>query len=213
VKKVLLALDITEKSINQALEKNCDMLITHHPLFFIPFEYNKNIPIYSAHTNLDKTDGGTTDTLIELLELGHAHKVEIQKSELKVGRIQKAGDFLRVIDLGEEMLLNDLVNLLKDRLNIENIRVVNNLNKQMVKKISFCAGSGADFSNEAQKISADVLITGDLKYHTALDSKIILIDIGHFESERPVLNTIKHLLTPLNIEVIIADEKSPFINY
>lgn len=213
MKKVLLALDITEKSINQALEKNCDMLITHHPLFFIPFEYNKNIPIYSAHTNLDKTDGGTTDTLIELLELGHAHKVEIQKSELKVGRIQKAGDFLRVIDLGEEMLLNDLVNLLKDRLNIENIRVVNNLNKQMVKKISFCAGSGADFSNEAQKISADVLITGDLKYHTALDSKIILIDIGHFESERPVLNTIKHLLTPLNIEVIIADEKSPFINY
>ncbi len=198
IKKVLLALDVTEQSINQAIEKKCDMLISHHPLFFVPFSFNNNIPIYSAHTNLDKADGGTTDTIIETLDFKHS---------------QKVGDFLRIVELNQQMSLNDLINLLKDKLELEAIRVVNNLNQQSVKKVAFCAGSGVDFAGEAQRSGAEVFITGDLKYHNALDSKIVLIDIGHFESERPVLKTIKKLLEPLNIEVIIADEKSPFINY
>jgi len=53
--------------VNQAVEKKFDMIISHHPLFFCSFQFQQNIPIYSAHTNLDKTDGGTTDTIIEIL--------------------------------------------------------------------------------------------------------------------------------------------------
>ena len=41
----------------------------------------------------------------------------------------------------------------------------------------------------------------------------MVADVGHFESERPVLKTIKNLLQPLGIEVIVADEKSPFSNF
>ncbi len=198
VNKILLCLSVTEKIVNQAVENNCDMIIAHHPLFSMPVAFNKGISIYSAHTNLDKAEGGTTDTLIELLGFGKA---------------QKIGDFLRLTDLQAEITLNSFIQLLKEKLNLQHIRVVNNFDKQKVKKIAFCAGSGADFLSEAQSVNADIIVTGDVKYHCALDSDVIIIDIGHFESEYPVLVKIEKLLQPLNLEVLIADEKSPFIIY
>lgn len=198
IKKVILCISVTESVIEQAISNKVDLIISHHPLFFIPFEFNKNIPIYSAHTNLDKADGGTTDSLIQTLGFSVS---------------QKSGDFLRFCKLEQEISLENLINLLKTKLNIENVRIVNNLNTKNINKIAFCAGAGADFANEAKAAGANVFVTSDVKYHTALESNVIIVDVGHFESERPVLKKIKELLNQLKIEVIIADEKSPFINY
>lgn len=198
VKKVILCLSVTQSIINQAVEKNCDMIISHHPLFTVPLDFNKNIPVYSAHTNLDKTDGGTTDTLIKVLGFN---------------KIEKYGDFLRVVELEHEVSLEGFIKTIKEKLNLSNIRVVNNFEIKKATKIVFCAGSGADFLDEAEKIGAQIFVTGDLKYHTALDSNVIIIDVGHFESEHPVLKTIQDLLKSSGVEAVIADEKSPFINY
>ena len=41
VSKIMLALTPTNEVIEQALEQNCDMIISHHPLFFVPIEYGK----------------------------------------------------------------------------------------------------------------------------------------------------------------------------
>ena len=68
VKRVMIALTVDEKIFKQALNKNCDMIISHHPLFYVPLEY-RDIQMYCAHTNLDKAKGGTTDTLIDELKL------------------------------------------------------------------------------------------------------------------------------------------------
>jgi len=195
VKKILLALTVDEEIVNQALAKGCDLIISHHPLFYIPFSFQKGISIYSAHTNLDVAKGGTTDTMISLLGLGTP---------------THCGEFLRTVESEQEILVEDFIKLVKNKLNIDSLKIVNKSNLKLVKKIAFCAGSGADFLNEAQQLNADVYVTGDIKFHTAFDSEIVLIDVGHFESERPVLSTLKELLTPLNVEVIIADEKSPF---
>lgn len=245
IRKILLCVSVTQDIINQAVEGNFDMIIAHHPLFFIPFEFNKNIPIYSAHTNLDKAEGGTTDTMIEDLEIpltqisgtrssrrnfslssGQADTLPSKARKLALkeicrkGRgsqlnenVQKIGDFLRLVTLEDEMYLDDFVKLLKDKLNIENLRVVNNLKKEKIHRIAFCAGSGADLSGEAENAKADAFVTGDVKYHQALESNVIIIDVGHFESERLVLKKIKKILEPLNLQVLEADEKSPFINY
>lgn len=204
IKKILLCVSVTKDIINQAVAGKFDMIIAHHPLFFIPFEFNKNIPIYSAHTNLDKAEGGTTDTMIEDLALSGAQKIS---------KIQKVGDFLRLVQIKEPIQLEDFIKFLKEKLNIENLRVVNNSGKEKLSRIAFCAGSGADFLQDAQNAKADAFVTGDVKYHTALESNVIIIDVGHFESERPVLKKIKKILEPLNLEVVEADEKSPFINY
>lgn len=198
IKKILLCLSVTQDIVGQASAKGCDLIISHHPLFFIPFSFNKNIPIYSAHTNLDKANGGTTDTLIELLGFSEA---------------QKISDFLRLVNFEKEISLIEIINLIKEKLNFIPIRVVNNLNKQYIRKIAFCAGSGADFLSEAEAFGADVFVTGDVKFHTALDSSVIIIDVGHFESEYPILDTLKDLLVKLGVEVIKANEKSPFVIY
>lgn len=200
IKKIILCLSLTKNIIEQAVNKKADMIISHHPFIFphaVPLEFNKNIPIYSAHTNLDKTDGGTTDTLIKLLGYNEA---------------QKISNFLRLVNLKKEIPLEEFIKHTKEKLNLKIIKIVNNQNRQTLNKIAFCAGSGADFINEADAVGADAIVTGDVKYHTALESNVIIIDIGHFESEYPVLKTLKKILQDLGVEAVIADEKSPFIN-
>lgn len=188
VNKILLALTVTQDVINQAKEQDCDMIISHHPLFFVPIEW-KDINIYSAHTNLDRTTGGTTDTLVKSLGLD----------------ICESSDFLRYtnIDISVEDFLKRLSKV------SPNLRYVNNHNIETLHKIAFCAGSGSDFIQEAFEHGADALVTGDLKFHTALESPIVLFDIGHFESEILVLSVFEKLLD--GIETLRSKEKSPFI--
>jgi len=205
IKKILLCLSVTENIISQAIQGEYDMIFSHHPLFSVPLSFNQNIPIYCAHTNLDKAKGGTTDTLIDLLGF--------DSNEAQKNSDNTCGDFLRLIELEQELPLTNFLNILKTKLNLKSLRVVNNFNQQTIKKIAFCAGSGADFAPLAREIGAGIIVTGDVKYHTALDSRVIIADIGHFESEHPVLKTIKNLLEPRGIEVKIADEESPFTTY
>lgn len=189
VNKIMLCLTVTDDTIKQAKEQNCDMIISHHPLFYVPLEW-RFINIYSAHTNLDKTNGGTTDTLIKTLGL----------------KISEICEFVRYTDTN--ISLEDFIKLLSKI--SPNLRYVNNKNVKHLKKIAFCAGSGSDFIKEAEENGSDAFVTGDLKFHTALDSKIVVFDIGHFESEILVLDVFEKLLNGL--DVVRAKEKSPFIN-
>lgn len=192
IHKIMLCLTVTNDIVNQAKEENCDMIISHHPLFYVPFEW-QYINIYSAHTNLDRTEGGTTDTLIKTLGFD----------------IYETSDFVRYVQT--DISIKDFAKKLAKI--SPNFRYVNNRNLTRLNKIGFCAGSGSDFIKEAYENGADAFITGDVKFHTALDSKIVVFDIGHFESEILVLDVFEKLIN--GIEVVRAKEKSPFleINY
>ena len=188
VNKVLFALTVTDKIVQQAREKNCDMIISHHPLFYVPLDW-KDINIYSAHTNLDKAEGGTTDRLIK--ELGFT------KTE--------SYEFVRVVKLENPTTVEELrQKLLKIS---PKLRYINNYNKKTIQTIGFCAGSGSEFISE---FNTDAFVTGDLKFHTALDCKNVVFDIGHFESEQFAPKILKEI-TEVGEKGIIADEKSPFI--
>lgn len=84
IKKVMISLEINNKIVDEAISKNVDMIITHHPLIFKPMKridysdpigeiINKlvknDINLYSAHTNLDISIGGTNDYIGKLLNL------------------------------------------------------------------------------------------------------------------------------------------------
>ena len=186
VNKILFALTVTDDIVKQAKEKNCDMIISHHPLFYVPLEY-KNIDIYCAHTNLDRAEGGTTDTLIS--ELGFKKTA--------------TDDFVRIVELEEAITVDELKNRL---LKISpKLRYINNLNAKKIKTIGFCAGSGSEFIGET-----DAFVTGDLKFHTALEAEKVVFDIGHFESEIFAPKILKEI-TGVGEKGVIADEKSPFI--
>ena len=185
VKKVMLALTITDDVVNQAKQRGCDMIVSHHPMFSVPLKY-KDINIYASHTPMDKAKGGTTETLIQ--ELGYQD-------------FEVIDDFVRRIQT--DISVNDFRKKLEQISN--NVRLINNNSVENIKKIAFCAGSGADF---IECTDADAFVTGDLKYHTAVETNKVVFDIGHFESEILVLKRFKEVL---GIDVEIANEKSPFI--
>ena len=188
VKKVLFALTVTDKIIEQAVVNNCDMIISHHPLFLVPIEW-KSLNIYCAHTNLDKAKGGTTDKLIK--ELGF--------------EVSEIYEFVRIVNLNKDITIEELKQRL---LKISpNLRYVNNKNAKIISSIAFCAGSGSEFINE---FKTDAFVTGDLKFHTALEAEPVVFDVGHFESEIFAPIILKEL-TDIGDNGVIADEKSPFI--
>ncbi len=85
IKNILLALDATEEVIDDALDKDCNFIITHHPLLFYPLKkintddgstsalaarlIKNDITLYSAHTNLDYTKEGVSFSLAKALNL------------------------------------------------------------------------------------------------------------------------------------------------
>ena len=194
IQKIMLCLTVTDDVVRQAREQNCDMIVSHHPLFNVSIKY-KNIDIYCAHTNLDRAKGGTTDTLIKTL--GLAKFIVANSGE----------GFVRYINY--ETSLQDFVKRLKTI--SPHLRYVNNKGVTKLKRIAFCAGSGTEFIQEAFENGADALVTGDLKFHTALDSPIVVFDIGHFESEVLVLSVFEQIIGN-GIGFVYAKEKSPFIS-
>ncbi len=79
---------------------------------------------------------------------------------------------------------NELLMTLKDTFATPVIRFSGDAEKQ-IRRIAVCGGAGAGFVNAARKAGADAFITGDIKYHAFVEapSSLLLVDIGHFESE------------------------------
>lgn len=72
--------------------------------------------------------------------------------------------------------------------------------ERLIKRVAICPGSGMDLIQSAVRAKVDVYITGDIKYHDALDSKekgINLIDIGHYETEISYLDEMIRVLEPI----------------
>ncbi|MBR1618722.1 Nif3-like dinuclear metal center hexameric protein [bacterium] len=199
INKLMLCLTVTNDVVKQAKEQNCDMIISHHPLFHIDCHselvsesYTPQINVYCAHTNMDKAQGGTTDTIIDKLRLSE-YKTNIEH------------EFLRIIDYNTT--IQDFSRLLKQI--SPNARIINNNQITELKKIAFCAGSGSEFIQDAKELGADCLVTGDLKFHTALESPIVIYDIGHFESEILILPVFEKIIGNY-VKIVYADEHSPF---
>ena len=191
IDKAMLCLTVTNDVVRQAKEQNCDLIISHHPCFYIPLDWS-GINIYCAHTNMDKAKGGTTDTIIGELGLSN-YKINVEHEFLRMIEYQTTvsafSELLRQISL--------------------NARLINNYKVTGLNKIAFCAGSGSEFINEAKELGADCLVTGDLKFHTAIESPIIVYDIGHFESEILILPVFKKIIGK-DVKIVYADEHSPF---
>lgn len=194
IRKVLLALDCTLEVIEEAKELKVDLIITHHPLIFnrpksittdtlqgkkIIELIKNNINLYASHTNLDAAFGGLNQTIVEML--GFKSNEILEKSKITSNGNVGLG---RMIRLETEINLKDLIDIVKSKLNINTLRVVEGNKK--VKNIAVINGSGQSFINQAVNSGADCIITGDTTYHFASDYKemgVSIIDAGHFGSE------------------------------
>ena len=99
-------------------------------------------------------------------------------------------------DLEEEMSEINFLQYVKKAFSLECIRYTNLLNKS-VRRVAVCGGSGSFLMKDAIRAKADVFISGDFKYHQFFDAdnKILVADIGHFESEQFTKELFYELLT------------------
>ncbi|QAA31745.1 Nif3-like dinuclear metal center hexameric protein [Clostridium manihotivorum] len=231
VSTILVALDCTLSVIEEAKAIGAEMILTHHPLLFrkpktitndtlqgrkIIELIKNNINLYSSHTNLDSTKAGMNDTIVELLGFESEKILE----PTKVPNFEGSG-IGRLIKLESAIKLSDLVQDIKSKLGINNLRFTGDLNKE-VKKIAIINGSGQDFFEISNRYGADCIITGDTTYHYVSDYNemgISILDIGHFGSEWPLFINIcnrlkeKFIAVDKNIKVVISKSTNDPYNF
>lgn len=198
IKKVLLALDITYDVVEQAVESGADLILSHHPIMFLPVKRitpdtelgkillcaaENKICIYSAHTNCDVAKNGINARLAEIFELKNPQPLE----ESGLGRIG---------DLEKEMDFSNFARLVCAKLDTPNVRFGGDKNR-IIKRVAVGSGACADSIPQALAMGADVMITADVKYHEMLDAVALginVIDAGHYPTEIIVTDIFAELL-------------------
>jgi dinuclear metal center YbgI/SA1388 family protein len=119
-------------------------------------------------------------------------------------------------ELREAMNENDFLKQLSQSFNAKVIRHTKLLNKE-VKTIAYCGGAGSFLLPQAKAKNADVFITGDFKYHEFFDAEedLVILDIGHFESEHFTPHLIAKHLEDKNVTfaVLLSEVKTNPIHY
>ncbi len=220
IQKVLVTLDITSDVIEQAIEMDADLVISHHPVVIgginklsdasmvsdVVINAVKNdIAIYSAHTNMDTAKNGINQKLAELFDLEDIVVMENDKPYDDCG-------LGRVGNLKNEMSLSDFCELVKSKLNTPFVRVCGEERK--IKRVALASGSCSEYVPQAIKKGADVIVTADMKYHNCIEyvyDGIVIIDAGHFPTENIAKNMFYDLLKDTDVEIIFADTKDIFI--
>lgn len=204
VSRALICFDITPQVVDEAVEKNAQLIISHHPAIFkglkkidpdsrigymLSRSLQHDIAWYAMHTNLDNTPSGVNSYLSKKLALTRTCALVPTDEEKQVG----AGVIgVLPASLSEKALLDTL----KELTGVRCIRHSGFTGRQ-IRTLAICGGSGGSFIGAARAQKADVYITGDLKYHDFTDAEpdTWLVDIGHFESEQFVKELIYEYIT------------------
>ena len=90
----------------------------------------------------------------------------------------------------------DFLQKIKKKMKARCIRYTK-LRRKKISKVAFCGGAGGFLLKDAIRQGADIFITGDYKYHEFFDAdgKIVIADIGHFESEQFTIELLHEIIT------------------
>lgn len=219
VSAVLLCLDVTEDILKEAQERECNLIVSHHPLIFkglksltgantvqrIVIEaLKKGISIYAAHTNLDSAWDGVSHEIARRLNVKDIRVLEPQAGNPKAG--------LGVIGNITPLPKIEFLRKVKDTFKVTALRYSAQSPSVVVRRVAVCGGAGASLISQAIQDKADILVTGDVKYHdfTTFGDEIIIADIGHYESElcsREILSRVIREKFP-ELTVYFSDSES-----
>lgn len=195
VSGALLCLDVTEKVVDEAVQKQCNLIVSHHPLIFHKLRrvsdedyvqrtvikaIRHNITIVSMHTNMDEAQGGVNHKMAE--KLGLAHLTFFGKEKEQDGI--PAGEGL-MGELPQPEAADDFILRLKSTFEVECVQA-NELLRRPIKTVALCGGAGSFLLPEAIERHADVFLTGEMHYHEFFghEQEIQICVIGHYQSEQ-----------------------------
>lgn len=223
---VMLGLDCTEQLLDEALERGADMIVTHHPLIFkgirqidptdptgrlVYRAVRHGLAVYAAHTNADKVCGGVSGRMADLLEL---ESRRILEPDARAADGEPAGLGMVGV-LPRPMEPADFVALVKERFGLRSVRT-SFLPSGPVSRVAICGGSGAGLIGAALAAGADAYVTGDISYHHFFcPENLLLMDIGHFESEYGIVGRFFEILRENfpNFAVHISERENNPVNY
>ena len=191
IHRILVCLDVTEDIVNEAVEKECNMIVSHHPLLFkalrqlsdatyqqrcVVQALSRGISIYSAHTSLDNAPGGVNHKMAEILGLRELRWLSPQEGA-------DAGSGL-VGELPAAERDEDFLRRVKALFGVECLRHTA-CSGRPVRRVALCGGSGAFLLRDARAAGADCFLTGEFHYHDFFEGDGMLrAELGHYQSEQ-----------------------------
>ena len=207
VSTVLISLDITDNTIDQAIAAGAQLMVCHHPVIFDPLRsLPATHPVYRlaqhgiaalcVHTNLDKATDGVNDCLAEQLGLKEIHVAPDGLS--RIGRLpttMTADNFGRYVGTA----LGTAVRVKRGTSPINTVAV--------------CGGAGADLVLPLLE-QADAAVTGEIKHDEWLlvPASKTMIDGGHFHTENAVTKTLVRWLADAfpSLTIIMGTAEPPY---
>ncbi len=220
---VLVTLDTLEETVDEAIANKCNLIVSFHPIIFSGLKkingnsyvervvlkaIKHNIAIYATHTALDNSKVGVSAKMCDVLGLTNL-QILIPKEDTNIGMGM-------IGELPEAMNENDFLNYAKMIFNTGCVRHSKSLEKP-VKKVAVLGGSGSFAIENAIAQKADVYISADFKYHDFFkaEEKILLVDVGHYESEQFTKNLLVEYLTKkfTSFAVVLSEKSTNPIYY
>lgn len=206
----LLTLDVTTETLGEARRAGAGLVLAHHPALFgalrsvttvdpagalVLAAARLGVAVATAHTNLDAAPQvGTAWALCRQLGLEPGPVLERRGGGLDAIRGETEAGYGMLVTV-PEMPLEALASYTQRRLGLAGMTCVGDP-QVMVRRVALLPGAGGDFVATAAA-RADALLTGELKYHEALEAQARGLGVllaGHWETERPVLNALARAL-------------------
>lgn len=198
VTNILVALDITEEVVREAVEIGAELVVAHHPVIFHPAKgitdgtptgrillalAENHIAAICTHTNLDAVRDGVNDALarrLELADIEQLHQDGVDPAGVPYG-------IGRVGNIAGERSVAEFATFVKEALGANGVRYVDG--GRPVRRVAVGGGACADMMGDALAKGCDTFVTSDVRYHEFLDAGAMglsIIDAGHFPTENVV---------------------------
>lgn len=218
--RVLAALDITPEVVAEAAAKQCEMIVSHHPVIFdplkkigpqdVPFQLvQAGISAICMHTNLDATEGGVNEVLAGIF--GMRDWEVFADGCGRVGEVEP----ITVPELARkaQAVLGGRCNRPRSGPAVQ-VKFADT--GRTVKRLAVISGAGGSMFEDALAVGADCLLTGEANHHAAIDAVrlgLSLVAAGHYATEFPVCAAIADRLRTAfpELEVRVSGEnRDPF---
>lgn len=214
VAQLAVCLDPTPASVEKALEKGAQFVLSHHPLLLKPrlprrldayhevlrLLLGADVPLYACHTSLDVNSAGPAAWVAD--ELGLTAREVIEPTAPAPERGALPLGFGLAGNLPAPQSPAAILQRLGRRLDLSTATLCGPL-PERVQRIGYCTGSGSSLLEEAVRCGVEFFITGDIKYHTALEAEICTADVGHHSLEEEMMRRmcaqLQHLLPGVNV--------------
>ncbi|MEM7368824.1 MAG: Nif3-like dinuclear metal center hexameric protein [Bacteroidota bacterium] len=226
VSGVLINLDMTEEVVEEAMSLGYNMIVAHHPIWFMPRKrlngedyvsrtiikaIKHDIALYACHTNLDNVLSGVNQRICQKLGLTN---LEFLKPTPRHSDVQIGSGMIGSLEI--PIPKKAFLEFVKQTFHCGGIRYADSLHEE-IQTVAVCGGAGSFLIQEARKSKADAFVTADITYHKFFDSEgeLLLLDIGHYESEQFTSELIHEFISKkfLNFAVRLSEVKTNPIKY